>query len=198
MDKRGNTKAKIALHAWRLFHEKGYESTTIDDILLASGVAKSSFYYYFSAKDSLLATLSDVFDTKYREVMQTIDPEMNSFDKLLYMCFEIHDMIERDIPVGLLSSLYASQASTKGDRHLLDQNRFYYKMLYRLVDEGQRRRQITRDIPMQEVSHLYTISERAIIYDYCISNGEFSLGEYTRKAMPLLFGCVKTKEDGMK
>lgn len=193
MDKRGNTKDKIALHAWKLFHEKGYESTTIDDILMASGVAKSSFYHYFSGKDSLLASLSHVFDSKYREIMKTLDPEMNSFDKLLQVCFEIHDMIERDIPAGLLSSLYASQASTKGDRHLLDKNRYYYEMLYQLVDEGQRRGQITRDIPMQEVAHLYTISERAIVYDYCISNENFSLGEYTRKAMPLLFGCVKQK-----
>ena len=31
MAKGNNTKAKIARVAWKLFHEKGYEETTIDE-----------------------------------------------------------------------------------------------------------------------------------------------------------------------
>ena len=42
-----------------------------------------------------------------------------------------------------------------------------------------------------EIARLYTLCERAIIYDYCISNGDYDLGDYTRQTMPLLFGCVK-------
>ena len=34
MAKGNNTKAKIARVAWKLFHEKGYEETTIDEIIL--------------------------------------------------------------------------------------------------------------------------------------------------------------------
>ena len=37
MAKGNNTKAKIARVAWKLFHEKGYEETTIDEIILQSG-----------------------------------------------------------------------------------------------------------------------------------------------------------------
>ena len=68
--------------------------------------------------------------------MQALDPEMDSFDKLMTLCFSVHDLIESDIPVGLLASLYSSQVVTKGDKHLLNQNRFYYKMVNQLVDEG--------------------------------------------------------------
>ena len=60
------------------------------------------------------------------------------------LCFSVHDLIESDIPVGLLASLYSSQVVTKGDKHLLNQNRFYYKMVNQLVDEGQRRGQAAR------------------------------------------------------
>ena len=170
MAKGSETKARIARVAWKLFHEKGYEDTTIDEIILQSGTSKGSFYHYYSGKDELLSSLPEIFDAKYEEVIQTLDPE---------------------IPVGLLASLYSSQVVTKGDKHLLDQNRFYYKMINQLVDEGQRRGQITRELPYYEVARLYTLCERAIIYDYCISNGNYSLGEYTRRTMPLIFGGVR-------
>ena len=195
---RGVTKRKIVDAAWRLFHEKGYHDTTIEDIISASGTSKSSFYHYFTGKDELLSSLSDFFDDHYQDLVQRMDPEMNSFDKLLYLCYSVHDLIADEIPIGLLSSLYSSQVVKKGDKHLLNQNRFYYKMINQLVDEGQRRGQITRDMPYYEIAHLYALCERAIIYDYCISDGEYPLGEYTRRTMPLIFGSVQVKTDGEK
>ena len=185
------TKAKITKVAWQLFHEKGYSETTIDDIIAASGTSKGSFYHYYSSKDELLSSLSELFDAKYEEVIQTLDPEMNSYEKLLYLCYTVHDMIEKEIPIGLLSSLYSSQVVTKGDKHLQNQDRFYYQIITQLIAEGQERGHIARDMTVREIQRLYTLSERAIIYDYCISNGNYSLGEYTRKIMPRLFGSVK-------
>lgn len=191
MARSNNTKAKIARVAWKLFQEKGYDNTTIDEIIQHSNTSKGSFYHYYSSKDELLSALPDIFDAKYEEVIQTLDPEMNSYDKLLELCYSVHDMIDEEVPVGLLASLYSSQVVTKGDKHLLDQNRFYYRMVHQLIDEGQRRGQITTEMPYYEVGRLYVMCERAIVYDYCISNGSYSLGEYTRKMMPLIFGAAR-------
>ena len=185
------TKAKITKVAWQLFHEKGYSETTIDDIIAASGTSKGSFYHYYSSKDELLSSLSELFDAKYEEVMQTLDADMNSFDKLMYLSYTVHDMIGKEIPIGLLSSLYSSQVITKGDKHLQNQDRYYYQVITQIIAEGQERGQITKDMTVREIQRLYTLSERAIIYDYCISNGNYSLGEYTKQIMPRLFGSVK-------
>ena len=40
------TKAKIVSAAWKLFYQNGYDDTTIDDIVEASGTSKGSFYHY--------------------------------------------------------------------------------------------------------------------------------------------------------
>ena len=191
MARMNKTKAKITKVAWQLFHEKGYSETTIDDIIAASGTSKGSFYHYYSSKDELLSSLSELFDAKYEEVMQTLDPQMNSYEKLLYLCYTVHDMIEKDVPIGLLASLYSSQVTTKGDKHLQNQDRYYYQIVTQIINEGQERNHITKDMTVREIQRLYTLAERAIIYDYCISNGNYSLGEYTREIMPRLFGSVK-------
>lgn len=188
---RGVTKRKIVDAAWRLFHEKGYHDTTIEDIISASGTSKSSFYHYFTGKDELLSSLSDFFDDHYQDLVQRMDPEMNSFDKLVTLCCKTHEMIGTSIDPELLATMYSSQVVTRGDKHLLNQNRYYYRIVQQIVDEGQRRGQITRDLPAYEIARYYTMCERAIIYDYCISDANYDLGEFTARTIPMLLYSIR-------
>ena len=188
---RGVTKRKIVDAAWRLFHEKGYHDTTIEDIISASGTSKSAFYHYFTGKDELLSSLSDFFDDHYQDLVQRMDPEMNSFDKLVTLCCKTHEMIGTNIDPELLATMYSSQVVTRGDKHLLNQNRYYYRIVQQIVDEGQRRGQITRDLPAYEIARYYTMCERAIIYDYCISDANYDLGEFTARTIPMLLYSIR-------
>lgn len=56
--------------AYKLFIEKGFQATSIQDILDFSGISKGTFYNYFSSKNELLIAL---FKTLY----QNIGREMN-------------------------------------------------------------------------------------------------------------------------
>ena len=113
-----NVKRRIVDAAWELFYEKGYDDTTVDDIIRLSETSKGSFYYYFSSKDSLLDTLSTILDENYAKLEDELDPEMNSFDKLMYLNYRSHSFMEQKIDVALLSSLYSTQLIAKGDRNL--------------------------------------------------------------------------------
>lgn len=49
--------------ATRLVHLKGYQNTSLDDVLTASGVGKGNFYHYFKSKEDLgYAILDRVID----------------------------------------------------------------------------------------------------------------------------------------
>lgn len=48
--------------AGRLFLEKGYEATTMDEIAAGAGVAKGTLYHYFASKSELLQILRDNFN----------------------------------------------------------------------------------------------------------------------------------------
>lgn len=185
------TKSKIVSAAWILFHKKGYDNTTLDEIIEASGTSKGSFYHYFNGKDALLGTLSTLFDDKYEELLQEMDPEMDSFDKLLYLNKELFTLIDNSVDRELIASLYSSQLITKGERHLMDQNRIYYRLLLDIITEGQRRNQISRVMAPHEITRIYALCERALIYDWCISQGIYSLAEYTGQLMPMFLNQFK-------
>ena len=45
--------------ALKLFNEKGYEKTTINDIIKTMGVSKGAFYHYFTSKEDVIEHISD-------------------------------------------------------------------------------------------------------------------------------------------
>ena len=48
------TKRKIFETSMKLFAEKGYEATSIEEITATVGVAKGTLYYHFQAKKKYL------------------------------------------------------------------------------------------------------------------------------------------------
>ena len=129
------TKSKIISAAWRLFYERGFENTSVEEIVALSGTSKGSFYHYFEGKDALLGTLSTLFDEKYQELLPLIPPETSSIEVLMYLNKELFLMIENSISIELLSRLLSTQLFAKGERQLLDRSRTYFKILLKTISE---------------------------------------------------------------
>lgn len=185
-NKERNTKGKIIVAAWKLFYEQGYDNTTVEEIIRESGTSKGSFYHYFEGKDALLSSLSYLFDEKYEELMSEMNESMNAVDKLIYLNSELFGMIENGIAIDLLARLFSTQLITKGEKHLLDRNRTYYKVIREIVLDGQQKGEITRDFSVNEIVKAYAMLERALMYDWCICNGEYSLRRYSMQMMPMM------------
>ena len=190
-----NTRRKIVTAAWRLFYEQGYDSTTVDQIISASGTSKGSFYHYFTGKDALLSSLSLLFDSKYEELISEIDPGMNSFDKLLLLNQELFKMIESTVSVDLMCRMYAAQLTDAGDKHLLDQGRTYYKLLRKIAQEGQERGELSDALSPAEISRVYAMCERALIYEWCIRGGAHSLAAYSAVMLPHFLNHLRARPE---
>jgi len=180
-----NTKGKIVTAAWKLFYEQGYDETTIDEIIAESGTSKGSFYHYFEGKDALLGSLSYLFDEKYEALEESLDRFRHCREKLIFLNQELFGMIENSVSLELLAQLLSTQLITKGEKHLLDRNRYYFKLLRKIFLEGQASGEFTNALSVNELVKMYALAERALLYDWCICNGEYSLKSYARTMMPL-------------
>ena len=187
------TKSRIVTAAWKLFYQYGYDNTTIDDIVEASQTSKGSFYHYFESKDTLLGSLSYLFDDKYNELAETMDPDLDPIEKLLMLNRELFLMIENTVSVSMLSQLFSSQLITRGEKHLLDPDRTYYKMLRQIAVEGKEQGLFLDELTVTDITKAYAVYERAIMYDWCISSGNYSICQYSQKMLPMFIAGLLKK-----
>lgn len=78
-----NKKETILHAAWKLFLEKGYEDTTLDDILKESHTSRSGFYHLFHSKEELLFGMAVFFDTNYSDWFHRLETAENIADLLI-------------------------------------------------------------------------------------------------------------------
>ena len=180
-----NTKGRIVSAAWKLFYEQGYDNTTVEDIIFESETSKGSFYHYLEGKDALLGSLSMIFDEKYEELRQEMDPDMHAVDKLIYMNHELFSMIDNTVSVELLARLFSTQLTTKGEKHLLSRDRTYFKLLHQVVRQGLERHELRGDLTANEIINDYAMFERGLMYDWCLSDGDYALARHADRLMPM-------------
>lgn len=52
--KKARTRAELQRHALRLFRDRGYAATTVDDIAAAAEVSRSTFFRYYPSKEAVV------------------------------------------------------------------------------------------------------------------------------------------------
>ena len=68
--KKARTRAELQRHALRLFRDRGWAATTVDDIAAAADVSRSTFFRYFPTKEDvvLLDDVDPVFEAAFRAI----------------------------------------------------------------------------------------------------------------------------------
>ena len=98
------------------------------------------------------------------------------------------------VNADLLASLYSTQLVSKTGQNLLDQNRIYYRLIGRIVEEGQKRGEIVENKSVSEIVKYYAMCERALVSEWCLSKGSYSLAEYSKEYFPIMMEEFRRKE----
>lgn len=189
--KKQTTKEKIIQAAWTLFPEKGYEHTTLHDIIEKSQTSRGAFYHHFRGKEDLLFCLAYFFDADYSDWLSNIDPEMNSLDKLCAFDKYILRNLEDSPYRSFLPQLYGHQVMTEGTRYILNADRPYYQIVATLMKEGIQRSQIRPEKSSYDLTHDFVNLERSFTYNWCLEKFQYSLAEFAHPMMKLYLNSIR-------
>ena len=114
-------------------------------------------------------------------------------EKLVYLNHELFAMIDGGVSIDLLTRLLSTQLLARGEKHLLDRNRTYFKLLRQIISEGQKRGQLRADRTVNDIVKAYALWERALLYDWCLSNGDYSLVAYTDSVTPMFLESYRAR-----
>ena len=132
-----------------------------------------------------MGTLAYVLDEKYEELLPTLSPERGAIGNLAYINHELYAMIESSVSIDLLTRLLSTQLLARGEKHLLDRNRVYFRVLRQIVRWGMERGEFRAELSVDEIVKAFALWERAQLYDWCLCGGDYSLVSYADKMTPL-------------
>jgi len=154
--RRAEIRERLFRAALRLFAERGYLETTVEDITEAADVGKGTFFNYFPTKEHVLATFG-------AERIAAIERALDSARKgpALPALRELAADLMGQSPEnpGLLRAIYSAHASCSPVREEL-QKRVQHgrRLMTQIFTIAQQRGEVRRDLPAAHLARLTQIA----------------------------------------
>ncbi len=158
------TKRKIFETSMKLFAEKGYDATSIEEITATVGVAKGTLYYHFSSKEEIfnflieegMKLLQNSIDIKTSKLPNYID----KLKAIILIQIKIVAKYE-DLITILLSQFYGKEArNQKCQKHIYK----YISKIEKIVKEGIEKKQIKQGNSKVIASEIYGLIGSGLVY----------------------------------
>ena len=159
--------------AREIFAEKGFEATTVSEIVARAGVAQGTFYWYFPSKKSLMLTLAKEMHQQIKHAL------LNSYTRSA----DLHAMIENSVAeVFRIMEQYRDvlttirSTTTNWLEYGTERERVfssYYSLIAKMIDQEQEKGILTRDINASVtavliVGTVYYAAEECYVYNSSI------------------------------
>ncbi|MBP2643092.1 MAG: TetR family transcriptional regulator [Firmicutes bacterium] len=129
-------KNEIMDAAQNLFESKGYEETSVNDIIQKVGIAKGTFYYYFKSKEEIMDAVVDrEMDIQLQHIMKIIDDK--SCNALIKLKNIIRDNVKRySRRIELLGYLHKKENIVMHQKSLVQSVKKFAPVLSKIIQQG--------------------------------------------------------------
>jgi TetR/AcrR family transcriptional regulator, cholesterol catabolism regulator len=142
--KKDKTRDCIFRAAIKLFRDKGFEETTVDDITEKADVAKGTFFNYFPRKEAVLGHLSEVWIEGAEEDAEAIlAAKTPAREKLIQLLCGSAEEYEADRE---LSSYVIIQSLNRAFQASEEVHQRWYDLLAKVIARGQENREFRREV----------------------------------------------------
>ncbi|MEK3906230.1 TetR/AcrR family transcriptional regulator [Oceanobacillus sp. FSL K6-0127] len=188
------TKKMLLETGLELFHKKGFDNVTVDEIAKKCNVSKGAFYVHFNTKYDIFNEKFKDIDNFYSTFQQGIPKNISASEKIL-MFYKAQMIYLRDeLGKDLIRNVYmnAMSLTINKNHYLADPDRNLYKVINSFVQEGIENNEFKEELTTEEASVLITRCMRGTIYDWIIFGEEFDVvQEMTKFTSTILNGLKK-------
>ena len=146
---------KLFRAALKLFGEKGFAETTVEDITNAADVGKGTFFNYFPSKDHILIAFSEMQLAKLQATVESFRHSTAPVTEFFHaMSVRMTEEPAR-APDVVRAILQANLSSSSVRRVMQETHKRAHALLTQLVEAGQERGEFRRDLPASELAHVF-------------------------------------------
>jgi len=158
MSKAANTRLTILNKAFELIYSKGYQTTSIDDIIATTQVTKGAFYYHFKTKDEMgIAIIEEILkpvmlENFIKPIENSVNPLDDLYNMISYLLLEDPFLqVKYGCPVGNLTQEMTpwNNQFSKALTELVDQ---WKNTIVNIVANAQKSGLIKKDVDGNQVA----------------------------------------------
>jgi AcrR family transcriptional regulator len=148
----GSVPSRLLSHATKLFAKKGFDRTSVQEIVEAAGVTKGAMYHYFDSKDDLLYEI-------YARVLREQTEQLEKVAATEAPLRERLAAVASDVVVSTIANLDDNkifwqsmpQLSVEKQNAVRTERRKYHERFRTLIEEGQSSGEFRVDKPADVV-----------------------------------------------
>lgn len=147
--------------AARLFSEKGYASTSMQEIADAVGILKGSLYYYIDSKNDLLARLVEETQSENLQIVESVRQisGMSALERLRF--YVKQQVIYNARNIDKIRVYYRDITLLPEDRRrtLIEDRRGFESLVLDLIEEARESGEVAKDVqPRMSLLCIYSIT----------------------------------------
>ena len=188
------TRERLFHAAVRLFAEKGFAETTVEDITNAADVGKGTFFNYFPSKEHILIAFSDMQLGKlerFVEAARSSKETMRAFFRTMSQQMTSEPAKKPDFMRALLQ---ANLSSVSVRNVMRERNTRGENLLSQLVQIGQERGEFRRDVSALEIARVFRQMTFGTVLLWSVY-GDDSLAERIDRAIDILWTGFSPRGD---
>ncbi|MCI2416482.1 TetR/AcrR family transcriptional regulator [Saccharopolyspora sp. K220] len=154
----------------RVFNERGYEGTSMEDLAQRLGITKSAIYYHVASKDELLRlSVNRALDALFAVTEEEASTTGRAIDRLEHVVRRSIEVLVAELPFVTL--LLRVRGNTKVERQALARRREFDQVVSELVKQAEGEGSIRPDVDPALTSRLLFGMVNSIIEWYKPSRG---------------------------
>ena len=170
------TREKLFRAALKLFSEKGFGETTVEDITNAADVGKGTFFNYFPSKEHILIAFGEMQLGKLQQAVDNLCHSNESMPAFL-RSLSVRMTEEPARAPDVVRAILLANLSGSSVRQIMCANHARaHGLLTKLIQVGQERGEFRRDLPAGELAHVFRQTVFGTLLIWSVS-GEASLPE---------------------
>jgi len=158
MKKAEATRLMILQKAFELIYVKGYQTTSIDDIIATTKVTKGAFYYHFKTKDKMgLAIINEILKptltNSFIEPLQTEENPLEAIYNLMDNLLMKNDFLK--VEYGCPASNFTQEMTpwnTEFNKALNELTQEWTKAITATIERGKKNGTIRKDVNAKQVT----------------------------------------------
>ena len=185
------TRKKILKAAKALIAEKGFEDTSIGDIVKAAGVSTGSFYTYFKKKEDVVAELNKTDFYRLADIVNEMK-DKDILDRLRYYCNHfLEDIEETGIEIcrqWVRNNLSPNNMLLGGEE--ITKYQYDYRAMQSILHEAVHRGELKTDTPVDDLALFINAQLYGLMVAWCMTDGQVKGSEKTESLCETVFNAA--------